>query len=264
MLPHLKLYRYLPVTLKHFILIKALMVTISLQFATANDKTQTTRFEGFESGKISAKCSGNCPIISQEIVKSGKYSMKVSLDINLSKVNYRTEITEVKKATFGEDYWYEFSVYLPKTYISDDIWESIAQWHAVPDFHLGEDWRNPVLSLHTTNGVWGIKSVWDSKKNTFESGKIEYSGSKMWALGNYETNQWITWKFHVIWSHLDDGLIEVWKNGKQVISKKGPNCFNDDIGPYFKMGMYKGWKTSQKPSKTSKRVLYFDDISITN
>ncbi len=219
--------------------------------------------EDFETGEISKKCSGNCPLISTEYANSGQYSMKVHLDRNKSKVSYRTEIQEKSKATYGVDYWYEFSVYLPESYVADNIWEIVAQWHAVPDFNIGEDWRNPILSLHTTNGTWEILSFWDSKKNTFASGKREYSGSKVWSLGNYEINQWITWKFHVRWSHLEDGIIEVWKDGKKVLSHQGPNSFNDSIGPYFKIGLYKGWMEKEKTSKITQRTLYFDDITIT-
>ncbi|WP_091979686.1 heparin lyase I family protein [Pseudoalteromonas denitrificans] len=83
------------------------------------------------------------------------------------------------------------------------------------------------------------------------------------ALGAYKVAQWSTWKFHIIWSHLNNGLIEVWKDNKQVISHQGPNCFNDNLGPYFKIGLYKGWKNNSNQSKVSQRTLYFDDITIT-
>jgi hypothetical protein len=245
-----------------FILSLLVIVSIFVYRLTHNTKNNTF-VENFESGEITHKCSGNCPLTSSEYANSGKYSMKVHLDRNQSKINYRTEIQESSFAAYGQDYWYEFSVYLPETYIPDDTWEIIAQWHAVPDFHLGETWRNPALSLQTTNGTWGVRSIWDTKDNTFESGKRVYSGSKMWLLDNYKLNEWTTWKFHIIWSYLDDGIIEVWKNGKQVISKKGPNCFNDNIGPYFKIGIYKGWKNNSTPSKINQRTLYFDDITIT-
>jgi hypothetical protein len=122
----------------------------------------------------------------------------------------------------------------PETYVPDNIWEIIAQWHAVPDFYLGETWRNPLLSLHSTSGQWSIKSRWDSKENTFENGKRVYGGSKDWVLGAYKVAEWITWKFQILWSHLDNGIVEIWKNGKQVVSKKGPNCFNDNQGPTLK------------------------------
>jgi hypothetical protein len=250
---------------KIIVCISILLITgliISIIFSSEQSTTEIFS-ENFESGKITAKCSGNCPSISQKFVNHGQYSMMVHLDRKNSKVNYRTEIQEKSKATYGDEFWYEFSIYLPDSYVPDNIWEIVAQWHAVPDFHLGEDWRNPVLSLHTTNGAWKVLSFWDSKENTFESGKREYSGSKAWPLGNYEVNQWVTWKFHVIWSHLNDGLIEVWKNGKQVITQQGPNCFNDNIGPYFKIGMYKGWKKNPKPSDINQRLLYIDDITIT-
>jgi len=218
--------------------------------------------ENFESGAITAACSGNCPTITQKVTNSGSYAMEVHLDKNLSKINYRTEIQEDKKAIFGEDYWYQFSVYLPASYTPDNVWEIVAQWHAVPDTVLGETWRNPVLSLSTTDGKWGIRNIWDSKPNTFVNHNRKYDGVEDFSAGEYQTDKWVTWKFHIIWSHLDDGVLEVWKNDELVATRYGPNCFNDKIGPYFKLGIYKGWKKNTQPSNITQRTLYFDDISI--
>jgi len=71
-------------------------------------------------------------------------------------------------------------------------------------------------------------------------------------MGNIEKGKWtgISYK----WSHKPDGLLEVWKDGKLVVRKTGPNTYNDEKGPFLKMGIYKPhWKSKPKRSKTTKQ-----------
>jgi hypothetical protein len=56
-------------------------------------------------------------------------------------------------------------------------------------------------------------------------------------------------------------MLEVWQNGETVIDRRGPNAYNDKRGPYFKMGLYKGWRDPQRPSDAvSERVLFHDEF----
>lgn len=101
---------------------------------------------------------------------------------------------------------------------------------------------------------------WDAKPNTFESGQREYGGTKNYDFGPYGTGVWTDWVFHVKWSYQSDGLLEVWRDGRKVVTQKGPNTFNDKGGPYFKMGMYKGWQDPERPGDAvTRRVLYHDE-----
>ena len=215
----------------------------------------------FETGDLSGwHVSGNAPKVTTECVRAGRYAMKTSLDRLHDKVPYRTEVSGPGSKVGGE-YWYGFSIFLPDDYVPDKIWEIVAQWHGVPDFKLGETWRNPVMALYTTGGHWGLVNRWDAKPNTFAKGKKAYGGTKRYDLGPYKTGEWTDWVFHVKWSYRDDGFLEVWKNGKLVVTQHGPNCFNDAKGPYFKMGIYKGWKDPKRPcGAVCRRVLYHDEF----
>lgn len=235
---------------------------INLSWLSKSEKSALLFSDDFEKGALLIPCSGNCPEITNEIASSHQYSMKAYLNKQTSKVNYRTEVSIPGNAKFEEHYWYSFDLYLPKTHVTDNVWEIVAQWHAVPDFNLGEDWRNPVLALLTTNGQWSINSIWDSKANTFESGKRTYDGQINWPLGTYEKGKWVNWVFHIKWSYDGDGLIEVWKDGKLVLSERGPNSFNDKLGPYFKFGIYKGWKINELSKGVKERTIFFDNIKI--
>jgi hypothetical protein len=204
--------------------------------------------------------SGNLPAIVRDRTRSGKAAMRTSLDRYKDRYPDRTEVLG-PKAQVGKEYWYGFSILLPEDYIPDRIWEIVAQWHSPPDTNIGEKWRNPVLALSTTNGRWGWVSRWDAKRNTFESGKREYGGTREYNLGPYERGVWTDWVVHVKWSYGPDGFLMVWKNGRLAIDQSGPNTFNDAEGPFFKMGLYKGWGDPKKEcDAVTKRVLYHDEF----
>jgi len=235
---------------------------IALRILGSNGGKGPVIFTGdFETGDLKGwGISGNAPGITNNPRRGGKYAMKTSLDRDKDKVAYRTEVSG-PGSDVGKEYWYGFSIFLPDDYVTDGIWEIVAQWHGVPDFKAGEDWRNPVMALSTTGGKWELLNRWDAKFNTFEGGKRSYGGTKMYDLGAYRRGGWTDWVVHVKWSYEKDGLLEAWKDGKKVVEQKGPNAFNDKKGPYFKMGLYKGWKDPKRKSDAvSSRVLYHDEF----
>lgn len=161
------------------------------------------------------------------------------------------------------EYWYGFSNYLPPDFVKDPSFEVVSQWNARPDKHLGEDWRSPQLDLVTENGYWIIHRRWDPRQVTKPKNKP--IGKEAINLGPYQTGVWTDWVFHVKWSYQSDGLVEVWKNGKLVLRRTGPNTYNDKVGPFQKFGIYKpDWKYNPDKSKTSKRVIYYDNIRMGN
>ncbi len=86
---------------------------------------------------------------------------------------------------------------------------------------------------------------------------------------------WISWVVHAKWSPGTDGILQIWRDGKQVIDEKGPNVYSDigvEYTPYFKTGIYHpAWKPSrqdktkkvdEKKPAVSERVVYVTDIKI--
>src|SRR5262245_17154778 len=93
----------------------------------------------FENGSISPwATSGNKPVVSKDFARKGSYAMKTVLDRAKSPTSFRTEVTSggIFKTVAGGEYWYGFSIYLPTSYVSDPIWEIVAQWHNAPDINL--------------------------------------------------------------------------------------------------------------------------------
>ena len=226
--------------------------------------------EGFEEGdawKANWGVVGNDRMYRvDKPVRAGHYAVKVMLDRREDLVNYRTERRLRKPLRFeiGKEYWYGFSTYVPSSWLPDVTHEIIANWHGTPDRDMGEKKHYAApLALVSDNGEWIVRSVSDSAVIT--SVRSVTRKDRSFRAGAIETEKWIDWVFHVKWSYGADGFLEVWRDGKRIISERGPTTYNDKLGPYFKFGIYKGkfrypWVTS----KVQKREIYFDEIRIGN
>ncbi len=196
----------------------------------------------------------------QSPIRAGDWSLRFSLDRFKDPVNFRSELRLKQPAEFfiGEEYWFGWSMFLPENWIDDpgnnDI---ITQWHGRPTTGGG-----PPLNLKAAGPNWVVQSKWDPTPTNNRKGSPTLD-STAWNLGPIEKGKWTDWVFHVKWSFQADGLLEIWKDGKLVVQRRGPNTFNDPYGPYMKIGIYKfGWKNPDKPSNATERVLYYDEIRI--
>jgi Polysaccharide lyase len=210
--------------------------------------------------------SGNAPTVTSEKTRAGHYAIKSVLNRLNSPISFRTEATTTHaNAKYFSDTWYGLSVFLPKSYISSPVWEIVFQWHGVPDNPKAET-LNPPMSMHTGNGAWLLGTVGDSRK---PASKANYESKDKYPLGSYaaDMGRWTDWVFHIRWDYRkvgsgNDGQLQVWKNGALVINASPIQLgFNDSVGPYFKMGLYKGWRDRAVPADTvSERVLYHDEF----
>lgn len=215
---------------------------------------------------------------------AGQRAVKISLNRFEDEVSYRSEIQPKDlpssdfdrggNAFLDHEYWYGVRIFLPEDWEFDIHREIILQWHAYPDFDMGEDWRNPPVSLMIGSGTAGIGKNYlvvvkaDSKRITPESGAWNrYTLEKTYDIGSIvnDLGKWTDWVVNVKWSYENDGFLTMWKNGKVVLQElHQANTFNDTFGPYFKLGMYKWvWKNKSRNNVIS-RTLYYDDIRIGN
>jgi len=204
-------------------------------------------------------CCDHSVQLDDSVAREGRYAARFTLykDDPLASNNKRAELRLGAVPTKSE-YWYGFSIYLPPGFVKDPSYEIVTQWNARPDFDLGERWRSPQLALMIADGKWHVHRRWDHRRVTKNN---KPAGRETIDLGAYQTGVWTDWVFHVKWSYEDDGLVEVWKNGKLVMRKTGPNTYNDEVGPFQKFGIYKtDWKHNPEKSKANVRVIYFDSI----
>lgn len=202
-------------------------------------------------------------------IRSGVKTLRIELNQNDPDVagSRRAELARGGDTQNGE-YWFAFSVFLPKDYAIDRSPEILAQWHNYPDFVQGETWMSPPLSLHTSNGKWLINRLWDNATVSTNQSVVAKGFSRQHDLGAFaaDKDRWTDWVFHIKWGWQtsQDPKLEVYKNGLMVLNQNGqPNTTNDVVAPYFKMGLYK-WDWKQEPARSdiTTRVLYFDRVLV--
>lgn len=166
---------------------------------------------------------------------------------------------EVNHFDLHKGYWYGFSIYLPNNFKVNDQTEILQQFFAPPDESIGESWvRNPPFSLRTNGTRWAVTVRADSDRLTK---KNDYDVDKTWDLGPWEDGKWTDWVYYIKWSYEDDGIIRIWRDGQLVLDYQGPNTYNDEMGPYWKMGIYEWyWRTG--PTAVTSRTVYFDELRI--
>jgi hypothetical protein len=171
----------------------------------------------------------------------------------------RSEVTIVKDA-IKKEMWYSFAAFFPADdFAMDSGDEIISQWHQAPDSHLGEDSQSPATHLVIKNDRFILDTGYNNKRISNEV--IPESREKI-DLGLVTKDRWHQFVFHFIHSYEADGLIEIWHNGKKILTHTGGNMYNNEDMPKWKLGIYK-WKwNGHETTDTRKRVLYFDNIKV--
>ena len=199
---------------------------------------------------------------SDSVSKTGKYSARFELRSKdpLVESGTRSEMVWNYEKSNKIERWYSFDVFLPNSFVKDEFYEILAQWHESHDKDLGERPRSPPLALSTDGGNWVFTIMWAfDQVNTNQT----ISGKRIVDLGPYKTNEWINWTFFMKYSYKSDGVLKIWKNDILVLDYKGPNYYNDQKGPFFKVGIYKPhWNNKEKIFTIRKRVVFFDDVKV--
>jgi hypothetical protein len=190
--------------------------------------------------------------------------------------SFRSELAMSPVPLFS-DYWYGFSIFIPADWVDDpQDGDIVAQWHGA----FGEDkkqfkvegdgkGRPPVaLSLHANRWEVAVNSSAAVVKNATDWAQYG-SRREKFELGQFRKGAWTDWVFHMHWSYKADGLLEIWRDGKQVLKHDGPVCYNDPQGPYFKIGIYHpAWKAFEAESFNQqkviipRKVIYHDEVRV--
>lgn len=199
--------------------------------------------------------------------RAGKRALEISLRRSdpMQSKGKRAELLIPYTYRHGQSYWYGFSVYLPAGWQEDYRGDVVAQFFANEDKHLGEKGRSPALALRIKKQFWYVTNRWDGRavtpKNSAPKAKL--------YKARFQRGRWTDWVFHVRWAWkkalpaADEGLIEVFRDGKKVAEKRGPNTYNDRRGPSLKLGIYKApWNDPSAESAVQERRLFFDEIRV--
>ena len=198
-------------------------------------------------------------VIVKAPARSGTHAAKFTLSYDDPIVNggKRAEVVKAHDA-MNADFWYGFSLFVPDDWIRESWPEIIAQWHDVAD--PGERSRSPPLSLMIEGNTFRLEVRWDPVAIMTTNVVSPKGGVVTFWRGGLETGRWIDWVFHVRWSWQADGFIDAWMNGAQIVQRAGPDAYNDQSGPYFKMGLYKWLWNAGQYQVAKQRILYFDEF----
>lgn len=180
--------------------------------------------------------------------------------------SFRAELSLPHESGFQER-WYSGRILIPKEWVierhakGNDI---VMQWHGIPGNGKA---TYPNLEISVGADAWHVRRSFGTAR--------EASTRTSEKIAPLEPGAWVSWVIHAKWSPREDGLVKIWKDGKVVYEKTGPNVYGDigvEYTPYLKTGIYHPeWHLdtdrkrttfeADKPDATSKTI-YGTDYKI--
>jgi hypothetical protein len=175
---------------------------------------------------------------------NGTKSVRVELRSNDKEVQSGTRAEFVFPTVTNLNRWYSYAIMFDSAnYKKDASDEVITQWHQGGG-------KTPALCLRTKNDRLYLRVMGN------------------WVdLCGLDKGKWHTYVMHVIHSSNSTGLVEIWRDGVKILTRKGQNMYavaGELKWPNLKLGIYKSAWNYSATTATNKRVLYFDDIRIGN
>jgi hypothetical protein len=160
---------------------------------------------------------------------------------------FRAEVATEEFAPIHSVKWYAFSLQLPTNFPavpvkdSDDQWLCLAQWKFSEFFNGSTHKAGSRPGLH-----FGYRTRSTDHKNRFEievlHGNPEaHDGADaetVFKEKHFPLGKWNDFVVQVNWSDNQDGFVNVWWNGKQIVEYRGPVGYELNTGPEFKFGLY--------------------------
>ncbi|AFY02373.1 polysaccharide lyase [Bdellovibrio bacteriovorus] len=190
-------------------------------------------FKGWDIKRIPQDHSAE---IQSDVVRSGSKAVRFELRNNENvSGGFRSELRDPYFAPLFQDTWYHLSVFVPEHFPMTLTNSCVfAQWHDQQD--PGDGDRNPPIAIRLRGtGQLHITARYSAEK--IQNGK---PGPEVLLYEDvrFQRNEWNDFIVRVHWSYLNNGQVQIWRNGKMIVDYRGPIGYNDDKGPYFKMGVY--------------------------
>ena len=163
----------------------------------------------------------------------------------------------VRNFSLNQEYWMGWSVYLPKDFIfpdnSSNVWGLLGQFHGTADScESASVGPNVGCFLGSDTDGFALKIRADSNRCT--SGSL--TRAKGYLSPKLIKGGWNDIVLNFRYNYVDSGnpFFKMWLNGQLVADDKGPNCYNDALPPYFKLGIYSNSATPM--------TAYYDEIRV--
>jgi hypothetical protein len=227
---------------------KKLLVFAVLLLTISSCKSQVNVYDSFETSELSKIWATDRMVsgaleMQSTVVRNGHGAAKITLKagdvfeagIGKSKDSERDELREADKllSVEGKLYEYGFSLFLPDSFPIVPVRLVIAQWKQYCGSNSICSDDSPVMAIRYVNGKLYITIQTDLGEKT------------VYQTTDEVRNKWLDFKFKVRFSRLDNGQVDAWMNGMQIINLKGINCYSSKKGYaeksyfYFKTGLYR-------------------------
>jgi len=179
---------------------------------------------------------------------------------------FRSEISLPHEKGWNER-WYGERVLIPKEWVRDPAKpvDIVMQWHAIPgDFRA----TYPNMEISVGDDRWLMRQSFGDPKTAPTRRETKFED-------RVQPGVWTTWVIHAKWSPREDGLIQVWKDGKLVADLKGPNVYGTiglEYTPYMKTGIYHPEWNIEKPGRKERfdaekpvaphKIVYVTDLKV--
>lgn len=135
----------------------------------------------------------------------------------------------------GKTYQLEFSVKIEPGALNQAQWLGIMQIQST--FDDGEAGHSPPLGLELVGERFQVTSRYSMAQITGPTDmrtNIQYTASN-----NAERDRWYKFQFVVRFDPFGNGHLVAIQDGQTLLDYRGPIGFNDLLGPYVKMGVYR-------------------------
>ncbi|RLS84359.1 MAG: hypothetical protein DWI07_02565 [Planctomycetota bacterium] len=181
-------------------------------------------------------------------VRSGAGAMKCVRSEKGRRMEFELVNREEKDSPrVGEDCWAAVSIMAPAESVSHS--GMVVQWHGgFPGKAEGKEYaQGPEACLRLDNGQFIYRTNYKPSKEAEPGNRVGTLVEKV------VPGQWYDFVFHHSFSLKDEGLTEIWVQGKKVYSQQGCNAFYYRGKFAFKFGSY---------GSGTGGTLYFDDAKV--
>ena len=224
------------------------------------------RFSENDNYEIAREDPGRIRIVDAPGLSGGRKAVRFA--VRRAPDSFRSEISLPHEPGFQER-WYGARILVPKDWVFDPsrAVDIVLQWHAIPG-----NWRAtfPNLEISIGNTNWFIRQ-------SYGSAQTKPTRTERILADPVRPGSWAAWVIHAKWAPGADGLLQIWKDGKQVLDLTGTNVYSTigvEYTPYLKTGIYHPeWHLNKdgrrlafdnvKPVATNK-VIYVTDVKIGN
>ncbi len=112
---------------------------------------------------------------------------------------------------------------------------------------------SPSLSFRFVDGQFYIRLRHSDEKEIRDADAVEERD--LFKTRKFRVGQWQNFVVQAKWSYRDDGLVNVWWNGRQIVEYRGPVGYDQPFAPKLKFGLY-------RDATESTYIAYFNRVEI--